>query len=130
MKLREDISRIKEVMGINESKKYSAIETLVDKVIKQQKKLCEEVGLGDFELIEICDLIDSDLEIKVVNVTTNKETKKMEIYLDFIFRNIKWYDTDFLMYEIEYSLEKWLGVDCNVILNDQINLYYKEDPQW
>jgi len=130
MELREDINRIKEVMGIHESKKYSSIESLIDKVIEQQKKLCDEVLYVDKQLGIICELIDSELEINVVNVTTNKENKKMEIYLDFIFKNITWLDTDFLMYEIEYNLKKWLGTDCIVILNDQINLYYKGEPQW
>lgn len=131
MKLQEDINRIKEVMGINESKKYSSIESLVDKALVHLKKLCDDVGMGgDAELTTICDLLDSDLEVKVNRINTDKEKNKLEIYVDITYRSVVGVDFDYLLYEISWHIEKWLGVDCDVILNDAINRYFKEDPQW
>lgn len=117
--------------SITESKKYSSIESLVDKALVHLKKLCDDVGMGgDAELITICDLLDSDLEVKVNRINTDKEKNKLEIYVDITYRSVAGIDVDYLLYEINWHIEKWLGVDCDVISNDIINRYFEEDPQW
>lgn len=131
MELREDINRIKEVMGINESKMYSSIESLINKTLVRLRELCDNDDYyADRDLLTICDLLDSDLQFKVISVNRNQQTNKLEISLYITYRNITNIFVDFLLYEIRSDIKKTLGVDCEVEADDVINLYYLNDPQW
>lgn len=133
MKLHEDITRIKEVMGIVESKKHSTLETMVDSAIDRLKKLCNEMEVKDDDLDDICTLINSDLQVKINRIEVRKMTiaRRTEVYLDITYRNIFNLDVDPLIYEINYYMRKWMGDNLMIMIeNDVRNLYKEENPQW
>ena len=133
MKLQEDISRIKNMMGIVESKKHSTLETMVDSAIDRLKKLCNEMEVKDDDLDDICTLINSDLQVKINRIEVRKMTiaRRTEVYLDITYRNIFNLDVDPLIYEINYYMRKWMGDNLMIMIeNDVRNLYKEENPQW
>lgn len=133
MKLQEDISRIKNMMGIVESKKHSTLETMVDSAIDRLKKLCNEMEVKDGDLDDICTLINSDLQVKINRIEVRKMTiaRRTEVYLDITYRNIFNLDVDPLIYEINYYMRKWMGDNLMIMIeNDVRNLYKEENPQW
>lgn len=133
MKLQEDISRIKNMMGIVESKKHSTLETMVDSAIDRLKKLCNEMEVKDGDLDDICTLINSDLQVKINRIEVRKMTiaRRTEVYLDITYRNAFNLDVDPLIYEINYYMRKWMGDNLMIMIeNDVRNLYKEENPQW
>lgn len=133
MNLQEDINRIKDMMGIVESKKHSTLETMVDSAIDRLKKLCNEMEVKDGDLDDICTLIDSDLQVKINRIEVRKMTiaRRTEVYLDITYRNAFNLDVDPLIYEINYYMRKWMGDNLMIMIeNDVRNLYKEENPQW
>jgi len=133
MKLQEDISRIKNMMGIVESKKHSTLETMVDSAIDRLKKLCNEMEVKDGDLDDICTLINSDLQVKINRIEVRKMTiaRRTEVYLDITYRNIFNLDVDPLIYEINYYMRTWMGDNLMIMIeNDVRNLDKEENPQW
>ena len=133
MKLHEDINRIKEVMGINESKAHKSVEMVLNNIIDHLKILCNELGFGsDDEFKQLCELIDSDFKISVNRIETIKLqiASATEIYVDISYHNVFNWDTDVLMYELNYHIKKWMGDYVFVRENKIVNQYKENNPQW
>ena len=77
MKLNEQISRIKSVMGIAESKMGQGIQMFVNQSLQYLKSLTDEMGLGEMDDLEEIESVD---EIKVTNVVIDNEPI---VYVDF-----------------------------------------------
>lgn len=101
MKLNEQISRIKSVMGITESKMGEGIQMLVNQSLQYLKSLTDEMGLGEMDELEEIESVD---EIKVTNVVTDNEPI---VYVDF-YVNSQRRDFDNLILTIEYEVGKYL----------------------
>jgi len=101
MKLNEQISRIKSVMGITESKMGEGIQMLVNQSLQYLKSLTDEMGLGEMDELEEIESVD---EIKVTNVVIDNEPI---VYVDF-YVNSQRRDFDNIILTIEYEVGKYL----------------------
>jgi len=101
MKLNEQISRIKSVMGITESKMGEGIQMLVNQSLQYLKSLTDEMGLGEMDDLEEIESVD---EIKVTNVVIDNEPI---VYVDF-YVNSQRRDFDNIILTIEYEVGKYL----------------------
>jgi hypothetical protein len=101
MKLNEQISRIKSVMGITESKMGEGIQMLVNQSLQYLKSLTDEMGLGEMDELEEIGSVD---EIKVTNVVIDNEPI---VYVDF-YVNSQRRDFDNIILTIEYEVGKYL----------------------
>jgi hypothetical protein len=101
MKLNEQISRIKSVMGITESKMGDGIQMFVNQSLQYLKSLTDEMGLGEMDELEEIESVD---EIKVTNVVTGKEPI---VYVDFYVDSQR-RDFDNVIATIEHEVGKYL----------------------
>ncbi len=101
MKLNEQISRIKSVMGLTESKMGEGIQMLVNQSLQYLKSLTDEMGLGEMDELEEIGSVD---EIKVTNVVIDNEPI---VYVDF-YVNSQRRDFDNIILTIEYEVGKYL----------------------
>jgi len=101
MKLNEQISRIKSIMGITESKMDEGIQMLVNQSLQYLKSLTDEMGLGEMDELEEIESVD---EIKVTNVVIDNEPI---VYVDF-YVNSQRRDFDNIILTIEYEVGKYL----------------------
>jgi len=101
MKLNEQISRIKSVMGITESKMGEGIQMFVNQSLQYLKSLTDEMGLGEMDELEEIESVD---KIKVTNVVTGEEPI---VYVD-IYVNSQRRDFDNVIATVEYEVGKYL----------------------
>lgn len=131
MNIQENIKRIKEVMGLNEStQKREVIKKLIDNVIDELKHTCETQNDEDNIYVspEVCELIESDLKVQINNIEVDQG--KMYIELIANYENYHhYYDEEPLEWEIRQQLKKWIP-NCVVEVIKLNNTYNPELRQW
>ena len=111
MNLYEDISRIKEVMGLNESqeKVIDGIEELLNSKLDDIKsEASESFDLSD---IDVLNQIESLEKIKVIDFEKNRKISKDKsvpsIRVDlYVSSSSQWYDD--VIYELQYSIRPFI----------------------
>lgn len=111
MNLYEDISRIKEVMGLNESKEkiIDGIEELLNSKLDDIKsEASESFDLSD---IDVLNQIESLEKIKVIDFEKNRKISKDKsvpsIHVDlYVSSSSQWYDD--VIYELQYSIRPFI----------------------
>jgi hypothetical protein len=115
MNLSENISRIKQMMGLNESVS-SNINHAIQESIKKLKFICENQNSDDDEYISFgaCDLIDS-LTKKVELVNVERENKIWNITLNVTYKSYTYLSDDTFIIELQDELKKIIGPNKIVI---------------
>jgi len=99
--LNEEISRIKNVMGITESKFDDNIQNLVTRSLEKMQDYTFEMGLGEMDELNEINSVD---EIKVKNIVMDEVPL---LYVD-IYVNSNRRDFDNLISEIEVEVSRYL----------------------
>lgn len=99
--LNEEISRIKNVMGITESKFDDNIQNLVTRSLEKMQDYTFDMGLGEMDELNEINSVD---EIKVKNIVMDEVPL---LYVD-IYVNSNRRDFDNLISEIEVEVSRYL----------------------
>lgn len=99
--LNEEISRIKNVMGITESKFDDNIQNLVTRSLEKMQDYTFDMGLGEMDELNEINSVD---EIKVTNIVMDEVPL---LYVD-IYVNSNRRDFDNLISEIEVEVSRYL----------------------
>jgi len=99
--LNEEISRIKNVMGITESKFDDNIQNLVTRSLEKMQDYTFDMGLGEMDELNEINSVD---EIKVTNIVMDEVPL---LYVD-LYVNSNRRDFDNLISEIEVEVSRYL----------------------
>ena len=99
--LNEEISRIKNVMGITEAKFDDNIQNLVNRSLEKMQDYTFDMGLGEMDELNEINSVD---EIKVKNIVMDEVPL---LYVD-IYVNSNRRDFDNLISEIEVEVSRYL----------------------
>lgn len=99
--LNEEISRIKNVMGITESKFDDNIQNLVTRSLEKMQDYTFDMGLGEMDELNEINSVD---EIKVKNIVMDEVPL---LYVD-LYVNSNRRDFDNLISEIEVEVSRYL----------------------
>ena len=113
MNLQEQTYRIKQMMGLNESKMESFTQKMIDKWFEIARKESEDWGLGEMDEL---DEIES-IEKIVLNNLTIKNPPVVHVDL---YKNSQRHDFDNSLISLEYYLKQYIP-DIKVILNKIID---------
>lgn len=112
MNLQEEVSRIKEVMGINESfeRLTLTIQEVIDKAFQEYMDLLddyndEDSGFFDLSSIDFIYRLASLEKIQVDDI--EREGDKLKVYIN-IHTNGDYEDFGFIAREIEHSLKRFI----------------------
>jgi hypothetical protein len=107
MKLQEQINRIHSMMGVlseDKTNKLEIFQTLINTTIDNMKYICENNNTEDDEYISIsaCDLIDSALKVKLIDVIHGNQIK---LIIDITYKNYSHLDEDEFLFELKDRLK-------------------------
>jgi hypothetical protein len=107
MKLQEQINRIQSMMGVlseDKANKLEIFQTLINTTIDNMKYICENNNTEDDEYISIsaCDLIDSALKVKLIDVIHGNQIK---LIIDITYKNYSHLDEDEFLFELKDRLK-------------------------
>jgi hypothetical protein len=112
MNLQEEVSRIKEVMGINESFERLAqtIQEIIDKAFQEYMDLLddyddEDSGFFDLSSIDFIHKLESLEKIQVDDI--EREGDKLKVYVN-IHTNGDYENFGFIAREIEHTLKRFI----------------------
>ena len=112
MNLQEEVSRIKEVMGINESFERLAqtIQEIIDKAFQEYMDLLddyddEDSGFFDLSSIDFIHKLESLEKIQVDDI--EREGDKLKVYVN-IHTNGDYENFRFIAREIEHTLKRFI----------------------
>jgi hypothetical protein len=112
MNLQEEVSRIKEVMGINESFERLAqtIQEIIDKAFQEYMDLLEDYddedsGFFDLSSIDFIHKLESLEKIQVDDI--EREGDKLKVYVN-IHTNGNYENFGFIAREIEHNLKRFI----------------------
>lgn len=128
MNLQENISRIKSMMGLQESKTES-IQSLINSSLKSFKKACDRPYSEDESINgAICEWMDAGVKVNVKEIV--KSDDYTLIYVDLIYWTYTRYlDEDPLLWGLQDKLKPWVGKN-KIIASDYTNTYPEEKRQW
>lgn len=128
MNLQENISRIKSMMGLQESKTES-IQSLINSSLKSFKKACDTPYSEDESINgAICEWMDTGVKVNVKEIV--KSDDYTLIYVDLIYWSYTRYlDEDPLLWGLQDKLKPWVGKN-KIIASDYTNTYPEEKRQW
>lgn len=126
MILQEQIFRILEMMGTNQTKILENYQKLIDKCINNIKYTCENLNSESNKYVsfETCELIDADVKVKLKDIRINFGAKQFVI--DITYDNFRYIDEDSFVMDLHLELKKWIG--HNSISVDEYNNI--RDKQW
>lgn len=113
MSLITEISRMKSMMGLSESKFERGLQRMIDSGLQKLQNSTEEMGLGEMNELDEINSVD---EIKVTNFVKDKTPV---LYVD-LYVNSDREDFDNIIYTMEYEIEKHIG-DIKIIVNNIID---------
>lgn len=113
MSLLTEITRMKSMMGLSESKFERGLQRMIDSALQKLQNSTEEMGLGEMEELDEINSID---EIKVTNFVMDEVPV---LYID-LYVNSDREDFDNIIYTMEYEIEKHIG-DIKIIVNNIID---------
>lgn len=111
--LNEEISRIKSVMGITESKITNNIQNIVTRSLEKMQDYTFEMGLGEMDELNEITSVD---EIKVKNIVMDEVPL---LYVD-IYVNSDRRDFDNVVSEIEVEVSRYLP-KAQIIVDEMID---------
>lgn len=111
--LNEEISRIKNVMGITESKITNNIQNIVTRSLEKMQDYTFEMGLGEMDELNEINSVD---EIKVKNIVMDEVPL---LYVD-IYVNSDRRDFDNVVSEIEAEVSRYLP-KAQIIVDEMID---------
>lgn len=111
--LNEEISRIKNVMGITESKITNNIQNIVTRSLEKMQDYTFEMGLGEMDELNEINSVD---EIKVKNIVMDEVPL---LYVD-IYVNSDRRDFDNVVSEIEVEVSRYLP-KAQIIVDEMID---------
>lgn len=113
MSLLTEISRMKSMMGLSESKFERGLQRMIDSALQKLQNSTEEMGLGEMDELDEINSID---EIKVTNFVKDKTPV---LYVD-LYVNSNREDFDNIIYTMEYEIEKHIG-DIKIVVDNTID---------
>jgi hypothetical protein len=113
MNLNEEISRIRQVMGITESKFHNSIQKMVNRSLEKMQDYAFEMGLGEMDELNEINSVD---EIKVKNIVMGEVPL---LYID-IYINSNRRDFDNVISEIEVEVSRFLP-NTQIIVDEMID---------
>lgn len=113
MSLITEISRMKSMMGLSESKFERGLQRMIDSALQKLQNDTEEMGLGEMDELDEINSVD---EIKVTNFVKDKTPV---LYVD-LYVNSNREDFDNIIYTMEYEIEKHIG-DIKIIVDNIID---------
>lgn len=113
MSLLTEISRMKSMMGLSESKFERGLQRMIDSALQKLQNDTEEMGLGEMDELDEINSVD---EIKVTNFVKDKTPV---LYVD-LYVNSDREDFDNIIYTMEYEIEKHIG-DIKIIVDNIID---------
>jgi hypothetical protein len=124
MKLQEQINRIQSMMGVlseDKTNKLEIFQTLINTTIDNMKYICENDNTEDDEYISIsaCDLIDSALKVKLIDVIHGNQIK---LIIDIIYKNYSYLDEDEFLSELKDRLKVLIPIS-GIEVNSYENLF-------
>ena len=130
MNLQENISRINELILINESKNMiNTIKGLIDLSIEEINEMCHQNDdNNEYVSYDTCELLLSDFKYTIESI--DNDQGKMIVKLAIKYHNYNYfYDWESFEWEIRHYLKKWIpNVDIKVV--DSINNFDPELRQW
>lgn len=130
MNLNDNISRINELILINESKnKINVIKGLIDNSIQEINEMCHKNDdYNEYITQDTCELLLSDFKYTIEDIYFDEG--KMMVKIKIQYRNYQhFYDWESFEWDIRYYLKKLIpNVDIKVI--DSINNFDPESRQW
>ena len=124
MKLQEQINRIQSMMGVlseDKTNKLEIFQTLINTTIDNMKYICENDNTEDDEYISIsvCDLIDSALKVKLIDVIPGNQIK---LIIDITYKNYSHLDEDEFLSELKDRLKIIIPI-VEIEVNSYENLF-------
>ena len=113
MSLLTEITRMKSMMGLSESKFEIGIQKMIDSALQKLQNSTEEMGLGEMDELDEINSID---EIKITNFVKDEVPV---LYID-LYVNSDREDFDNIIYTMEYEIEKHVG-DIKIIVDNIID---------
>ena len=113
MSLLTEISRMKSMMGLSESKFERGLQRMIDSALQKLQNSTEEMGLGEMDELDEINSID---EIKITNFVKDEVPV---LYID-LYVNSDREDFDNIIYTMEYEIEKHVG-DIKIIVDNIID---------
>lgn len=113
MSLLTEISRMKSMMGLSESKFERGLQRMIDSALQKLQNSTEEMGLGEMDELDEINSVD---EIKVTNFVKDKTPV---LYVD-LYVNSDREDFDNIIYTMEYEIEKHIG-DIKIVVDNIID---------
>ena len=113
MSLLTEITRMKSMMGLSESKFEIGIQKMIDSALQKLQNSTEEMGLGEMDELDEINSID---EIKVTNFVKDEVPV---LYVD-LYVNSNREDFDNIIATMEYEVEKHMG-DIQIIVDKIID---------
>jgi hypothetical protein len=102
MNLQENISRIKKMMGLNESNIERGLQIIIDSSLQKLQDDTFEMGLGEMDELNEINSVD---EIKITNFVKDKVSV---LHVD-LYVNSDREDFDNIIASMESELEKYIG---------------------
>ena len=102
MNLQENISRIKKMMGLNESNIEGGLQIIIDSSLQKLQDDTFEMGLGEMDELNEINSVD---EIKITNFVKDKVSV---LHVD-LYVNSDREDFDNIIASMESELEKYIG---------------------
>jgi hypothetical protein len=112
-RLQENIHRIKEMMGLNESNIERGLQIIIDSSLQKLQDDIFEMGLGELDELNEINSVD---EIKITNFVKDKVSV---LHVD-LYVNSDREDFDNIIYTMEYELEKYIG-NIEIIVDNIID---------
>jgi len=113
MSLLTEITRMKSIMGLSESKFERGLQRMLDGALQKLRNSTEEMGLGEMDELDEINSID---EIKITNFVKDQVPV---LYVD-LYVNSDREDFDDIIYTMEYEIEKHIG-DIKIIVDNIID---------
>ena len=113
MSLLTEISRMKSMMGLSESKFERGLQRMIDSALQKLQNSTEEMGLGEMDELDEINSVD---EIKITNFVKDEVPV---LYID-LYVNSDREDFDNIIYTMEYEIEKHVG-DIKIIVDNIID---------
>jgi hypothetical protein len=110
MNLQENISRIKSMMGLTESKIEMGLQNIIDNALQSLQDEAFDMGLGEMDELDEINSVD---KIKVTNFVNDKVPV---LYVDFMVNSNR-RDFDNIIVSMEYEVGKYIP---NVQIIDNI----------
>lgn len=113
MSLLTEITRMKSMMGLSESKFERGLQRMIDSALQKLQNSTEEMGLGEMDELDEINSID---EIKITNFVKDEVPV---LYID-LYVNSDREDFDNIIYRMEYEIEKHIG-DIKIVVDNIID---------